>query len=277
MATGSLRFRATSAAQRPSPRAQGSRTRRPCAHGRCEREDPAAGSGAPPRPATAGGARSPRTARLSPAWDGCATTQEGQGVVHILVEDAAVTRARPQRRGNEVGGERDVLVVDVEDRPGTMGEVARRIGSARAASHKDTAEPLTALGLVYIRRPSTVLSRRVSRWRVPSRTGAMSRPRAASCSMSGGGTAVQAAGNADPVVGPVPRAPESPVAVDEDRVGVARPFQVLPARTRASWRRSRWPRPDPRGPPPPAPARCHSQTPRQPRGTGAPSPRPSGS
>jgi hypothetical protein len=29
-----------------------------------------------------------------------------------------------------VGGERDVLVVDVEDRPGTMGEVARRIGTA---------------------------------------------------------------------------------------------------------------------------------------------------
>ena len=27
-------------------------------------------------------------------------------------------------------GERDVLVVDVEDRPGTMGEVARRIGEA---------------------------------------------------------------------------------------------------------------------------------------------------
>jgi hypothetical protein len=29
-----------------------------------------------------------------------------------------------------VSDERDVLVVDVEDRPGTMGEVARRIGEA---------------------------------------------------------------------------------------------------------------------------------------------------
>jgi hypothetical protein len=29
-----------------------------------------------------------------------------------------------------VGGERDMLVVDVEDRPGTIGEVARRIGEA---------------------------------------------------------------------------------------------------------------------------------------------------
>jgi hypothetical protein len=35
---------------------------------------------------------------------------------------------RPKRGGIELGGERDVLVVDVEDRPGTMGEIARRIG-----------------------------------------------------------------------------------------------------------------------------------------------------
>lgn len=60
----------------------------------------------------------------------CATTQEGQGVVHILVEDAAATRAALSDAGIEVVGERDVLVVDVENRPGTMGEVARRIGSA---------------------------------------------------------------------------------------------------------------------------------------------------
>jgi hypothetical protein len=40
------------------------------------------------------------------------------------------TRAALSGAGIEVGGERDVLVVDVEDRPGTMGEVARRIASA---------------------------------------------------------------------------------------------------------------------------------------------------
>jgi hypothetical protein len=60
----------------------------------------------------------------------CGTRQEGQGVIHILVEDAVATRAALSEAGIEVGGERDVLVVDVEDRPGTMGEVARRIGSA---------------------------------------------------------------------------------------------------------------------------------------------------
>jgi hypothetical protein len=60
----------------------------------------------------------------------CATTEGGQGVIHILVEDPAATRAALSEAGIEVGGERDVLVVDVEDRPGTMGEVARRIGEA---------------------------------------------------------------------------------------------------------------------------------------------------
>jgi hypothetical protein len=57
----------------------------------------------------------------------CGTTGGGQVVIHVLVEDAAATR-RPERGADR--GERDVLVVDVEDRPGTMGEVARRIGEA---------------------------------------------------------------------------------------------------------------------------------------------------
>jgi hypothetical protein len=60
----------------------------------------------------------------------CGTPGGGQGVIHILVEDAAATRAALSEAGIEVSDERDVLVVDVEDRPGTMGEVARRIGEA---------------------------------------------------------------------------------------------------------------------------------------------------
>jgi hypothetical protein len=60
----------------------------------------------------------------------CGTTQEGQGAIHILVQDEAATRAALGEAGIEVGGERDVLVVDVEDRPGSMGEVARRVGDA---------------------------------------------------------------------------------------------------------------------------------------------------
>jgi hypothetical protein len=58
------------------------------------------------------------------------TTEGGQGVIHVLVDDADATRAALREAGFEVRGERDVLVIDVEDRPGTMGEAARRIGNA---------------------------------------------------------------------------------------------------------------------------------------------------
>ena len=60
----------------------------------------------------------------------CGTTEGGQGVIHVLVGDADAARAVLTEAGFEIRGERDVLVIDVEDRPGTMGEVARRIGSA---------------------------------------------------------------------------------------------------------------------------------------------------
>jgi hypothetical protein len=56
--------------------------------------------------------------------------REGEGVLHILVEDAVATRRALQHAGIEVRAERDVLVVAVEDRPGTMGAVARRLADA---------------------------------------------------------------------------------------------------------------------------------------------------
>ena len=56
----------------------------------------------------------------------CGTTEEGRGTIHILVQDEASTRAALSEAGLEIGGERAVLVVDIEDRPGSMGEVARR-------------------------------------------------------------------------------------------------------------------------------------------------------
>jgi hypothetical protein len=62
----------------------------------------------------------------------CGTTVEGKGVIHILVDDAAGARKALEDTGIEVGEERDVLVVEVEDRPGTMGEVARRVADAGA-------------------------------------------------------------------------------------------------------------------------------------------------
>ena len=57
-------------------------------------------------------------------------TREGRGVVHILVEDAGAAHEALSGAGIEVADERDAFVVDVEDRPGTMGEVARKLAGA---------------------------------------------------------------------------------------------------------------------------------------------------
>ena len=56
--------------------------------------------------------------------------REGRGVLHILVEDAAAAREALSGAGVEVLDERDAIVVDVEDRPGTMAEVARKLAGA---------------------------------------------------------------------------------------------------------------------------------------------------
>ena len=62
----------------------------------------------------------------------CAFTGEGRGVIHILVADAqaAVARQALEEAGMGVADEREVLVIDVEDRPGTLGELARSLGEA---------------------------------------------------------------------------------------------------------------------------------------------------
>jgi len=60
----------------------------------------------------------------------CATTGGDEADVHILVEDPAAARDALTAAGIDVQSESDVLVVDVEDRPGTMGEVARRVADA---------------------------------------------------------------------------------------------------------------------------------------------------
>jgi hypothetical protein len=60
----------------------------------------------------------------------CATTTGGRGEIHILVEDPEATREALLGAGIEVRADRDVLVAEVEDRPGTMAEVARKLGDA---------------------------------------------------------------------------------------------------------------------------------------------------
>jgi hypothetical protein len=60
----------------------------------------------------------------------CGYASEGRGTLHVLVEDAAGARRALEEAGFDVEDERDVVVVDVEDRPGAMGVVARRVANA---------------------------------------------------------------------------------------------------------------------------------------------------
>ena len=61
-----------------------------------------------------------------------AFTGEGRGVVHLLLDDDTVARAREalERAGMGVAGQREVLVADIEDRPGALGELARQLAEA---------------------------------------------------------------------------------------------------------------------------------------------------
>jgi hypothetical protein len=62
----------------------------------------------------------------------CAFTGEGRGIIHILVDDAFADAAHRalEDAGMGVADEREVLVVDIEDRPGTLGELARTLAEA---------------------------------------------------------------------------------------------------------------------------------------------------
>ncbi|HEX2435690.1 MAG TPA: hypothetical protein VHI76_03470 [Solirubrobacterales bacterium] len=62
----------------------------------------------------------------------CALTGEGKGYIHLLVADekAAAARTALEDAGMGVADAREVLVVDIEDRPGTLGEMARRFADA---------------------------------------------------------------------------------------------------------------------------------------------------
>jgi hypothetical protein len=54
----------------------------------------------------------------------------GQATVHLLVEDATGARRAIEGAGLRVSAERDVVVVEMEDKPGTLGRTARRVADA---------------------------------------------------------------------------------------------------------------------------------------------------
>ncbi|MDT5370368.1 MAG: hypothetical protein QOC62_4799 [Mycobacterium sp.] len=61
----------------------------------------------------------------------CALTSAGgQAEVHILVQDPTPAFEALQRAGIKIAAEEEVIVLTIEDRPGTLGEVAHKLGAA---------------------------------------------------------------------------------------------------------------------------------------------------
>lgn len=54
----------------------------------------------------------------------------GAGVFHVLTKDARATRKALESAGFKITAERQVLCVDVEDKPGTAAKIFRRIADA---------------------------------------------------------------------------------------------------------------------------------------------------
>ena len=61
-----------------------------------------------------------------------AFTGEGNGVVHVLVDDEEVPRAIAalKKEHMKIADEREVLVVDLSGAPGSLGELARELAEA---------------------------------------------------------------------------------------------------------------------------------------------------
>jgi hypothetical protein len=60
----------------------------------------------------------------------CCFSSEGRFVVHLLVDDAAGTRRAVENAGYTSIEEREVVIVGLEDRPGALGETARKVADA---------------------------------------------------------------------------------------------------------------------------------------------------
>lgn len=60
----------------------------------------------------------------------CGVHCQDETAIHILVEDVEGARRALEASGIEVSDEREVLIMEVEDRPGVVGDVARSIANA---------------------------------------------------------------------------------------------------------------------------------------------------
>jgi hypothetical protein len=60
----------------------------------------------------------------------CGAQDGGQSVVHILVENSPAAREVLETGGFTVTGVRNVIVLNIEDRPGALGELSRKLAEA---------------------------------------------------------------------------------------------------------------------------------------------------
>lgn len=60
----------------------------------------------------------------------CGVTCEGQAILHLLVGDPGEARRILEESGFDVESEIQVLLVDIIDRPGELGGIARRLANA---------------------------------------------------------------------------------------------------------------------------------------------------
>ena len=60
----------------------------------------------------------------------CGFPCEGVGIIHLLVDDADAARDALDGAGITIRDEREVLVADVTDQPGAVGELTRRMAGA---------------------------------------------------------------------------------------------------------------------------------------------------
>ena len=61
-----------------------------------------------------------------------AFTGQGRGIIHVLVatERAGAARSALEQAGLGIADAREVMVIDVKDRPGSLGGLARTLGDA---------------------------------------------------------------------------------------------------------------------------------------------------
>jgi hypothetical protein len=71
------------------------------------------------------------TGRAGVNIDGlCAMVGDGKGFIHILVQDEERAKTALAEAGIDVADEQEAVIVDLHDKPGAMGEIARDLAEA---------------------------------------------------------------------------------------------------------------------------------------------------